>query len=110
MFCARRGPIIVTLSACTARWKSSMNLAAKIADSSAVVAVMGLGYVGLPLLAAFSRAGFPVLGFDVDDRKIQALRRGENYLKHLGPTLVSDVVKAGKAEFTSDPARLSGGD
>src|SRR4051812_3831980 len=86
------------------------DLARKIADSSAVVAVMGLGYVGLPLLAAFSRAGFSVLGFDVDDRKIQALRRGEYYLKHLGPTLVSDVVKTGKAEFTSDPARLSDGD
>jgi UDP-N-acetyl-D-glucosamine dehydrogenase len=87
-----------------------MYLARKIADSSAVVAVMGLGYVGLPLLAAFSRAGFSVLGFDVDDRKIQALRRGENYLKHLGSTLVSDMVRTGRAEFTSDSAGLSAGD
>src|SRR3954452_10506519 len=86
---------------------TAMDLVRKIADSSAVVAVMGLGYVGLPLLAAFSRAGFAVLGFDVDDGKIQALRRGENYLKHLGPTLVSDVLKAGKWEFTSDAQRLS---
>lgn len=53
-----------------------MTLPARIADSSAVVAVMGLGYVGLPLLAAFHRAGLPVLGFDIDPAKIDALRRG----------------------------------
>lgn len=87
-----------------------MDLAAKIADSSARVAVMGLGYVGLPLLAAFARAGFPVLGFDVDERKVQQLRRGENYLKHLGPKLVADVVKTGRAEFTSDAAKLATAD
>jgi UDP-N-acetyl-D-glucosamine dehydrogenase len=87
-----------------------MDLAGKIANSTANIAVMGLGYVGLPLLAAFSRAGFPVLGFDVDDRKVQALGRGENYLKHLGPTLVSDVVKTGRFEFTSDSARLATAD
>jgi UDP-N-acetyl-D-glucosamine dehydrogenase len=82
----------------------------KIAALSAKVAVMGLGYVGLPLLAAFHAAGFPVLGFDVDDRKVQALRRGENYLKHLGPTLVSDMLAAGRCEFASDPAALASAD
>ena len=68
----------------------SMDLREKIERNSAVVGVIGLGYVGLPLLAAFHRAGFSVLGVDADDRKVQTLRRGENYLKHLGPTLVSD--------------------
>ncbi|QOV92129.1 nucleotide sugar dehydrogenase [Humisphaera borealis] len=87
-----------------------MTLPARIADSSAVVAVMGLGYVGLPLLAAFHRAGLPVLGFDIDPAKIDALRRGENYLTHLGKALVSDMVAAGRCEFTADPARLSAAD
>ena len=77
-----------------------MNLKEKIESKTAVVGIMGLGYVGLPLLAAFHRAGFPVLGFDVDERKIVALRKGESYLKHLGPALVSDMVKAGR--FGSD--------
>ena len=44
------------------------DLLSKIESTRATVAVMGLGYVGLPLLAAFHRAGFSVLGFDVDDR------------------------------------------
>lgn len=87
-----------------------MNLSSRIADSSAVVAVMGLGYVGLPLLAAFHRAGLPVLGFDTDPRKIEALRRGENYLRHLGSTLVSDMLVGGRSEFTNDPSRLATAD
>src|SRR5262249_7432700 len=78
----------------------------KINARSAVVGVIGLGYVGLPLVAAFHRAGFPVLGFDVDPRKIDALRRGENYLKHLGASLVSDMVHAGRFDVTADPSRL----
>ncbi|HEX8911951.1 MAG TPA: nucleotide sugar dehydrogenase [Humisphaera sp.] len=89
-----------------------MDLAQKIAGSTATVAVMGLGYVGLPLLAAFHRAGFPVLGFDVDDAKVRALHRGENYLKHLGPTLVSDLIAAAAERFdaTSDARRLAEAD
>ena len=51
-------------------------LSAKIEDGSAVVGVIGLGYVGLPLLHAFHKARFRVVGFDVDPKKIDALRRG----------------------------------
>lgn len=89
---------------------TAMEIARKIADSTANIAVMGLGYVGLPLLAAFHRAGYAVLGFDVDNRKVHALRKGENYLKHLGESLVADIVKQGRHEFTSDPARLAAAD
>jgi UDP-N-acetyl-D-glucosamine dehydrogenase len=83
-----------------------MSLHQKIADASAVVGVIGLGYVGLPLMAAFARAGFPVIGFDVDPRKIDALHRGENYLQHLGKSLVSDMKQASKFDATTDMARL----
>ncbi len=83
-----------------------MNLQSKIENNSALIGVIGLGYVGLPLMAAFHRAGFPVLGFDVDQSKIDALHRGENYLKHLGKTLVSDMQTGAKFDATTDVARL----
>jgi UDP-N-acetyl-D-glucosamine dehydrogenase len=85
---------------------SQMTLQEKIHARTAVVGVIGLGYVGLPLLAAFHRAGFPVIGFDVDPKKIDALRRGENYLKHLGESLVADMIKAGRFDVTADASRL----
>src|SRR6476620_5094278 len=82
----------------------------KIEDGSAVVGVIGLGYVGLPLLHAFHRAGFRVIGFDVDPAKLEALRRGQNYLKHLGPEMVSEMVSAGRFEVTNDFSRLAEAD
>jgi UDP-N-acetyl-D-glucosamine dehydrogenase len=87
-----------------------MSLHSKIADRSAVVGVVGLGYVGLPLLHAFHRAGFPVLGFDVDPAKIAALHRGENYLKHLGASMVGDMAKAGRFDACDDFSRLAEAD
>lgn len=82
---------------------------------SSTVAVLGLGYVGLPLLRAFWDAGFGVLGFDVDPAKIEMLGRGESYLKHLGEGLVRDMVEAeskaaGRFAVTADPARLGEAD
>src|SRR5829696_4932465 len=96
--------------ACGAVTECAMDLQSKIESASAVVGVIGLGYVGLPLAAAFHRAGFPVLGFDVDPQKIELLRRGENYLKHLGPSLVADMRKAGRFDATADFSRLAEAD
>src|SRR5688572_18154243 len=87
-----------------------LSLPPKVQDGSAVVGVIGLGYVGLPLLHAFHNAGFRVLGFDVDPQKIDALRRGENYLKHLGPSMVKEMVSAGRFDVTSDFSRLAEAD
>ncbi len=87
-----------------------MQLRQRIADKSAVVGVIGLGYVGLPLLAAFHKAGYPVIGFDVDQSKIDRLHRGENYLKHLGKSLVSDMKASGRFDATSDMGRLGEAD
>jgi UDP-N-acetyl-D-glucosamine dehydrogenase len=89
---------------------SAMDLRSKIDAGTAVVGVIGLGYVGLPLAAAFGRAGFRVLGFDVDPAKIEKLNRGESYLKHLGPELVSDMKKSGRFGATADFARLGEAD
>jgi UDP-N-acetyl-D-glucosamine dehydrogenase len=87
-----------------------MFLEFKIRSGTAIVGVIGLGYVGLPLLAAFHRAGFSVIGFDVDPKKIDALHRGENYLKHLGTSLASDMKNAGRFDATTDFARLAEAD
>ncbi len=85
-------------------------LAKKISSRSAVVGVIGLGYVGLPLMATFHRAGFPVIGFDVDPRKIEALHRGENYLKHLGADLVAKMKTGAKFDASADMGRLGEAD
>jgi UDP-N-acetyl-D-glucosamine dehydrogenase len=87
-----------------------VTLQSKIDNTTAVVGVIGLGYVGLPLLAAFHRAGFPVLGFDIDPAKVDALKRGENYLKHLGPELTADLLKGAKFDATDDFGRLGEAD
>jgi len=55
----------------------------KIQERKAVVAVVGLGYVGLPLAVAFAERGFPVVGIDVDPRKVAALQRGESYVQDI---------------------------
>jgi UDP-N-acetyl-D-glucosamine dehydrogenase len=87
-----------------------MQLLDKIEGKQAKIGVIGLGYVGLPLLAAFHRSGFSVIGFDVDPEKIAALKKGQNYLKHLGQDLVSSMVQAGRFDATDDFSRLAEAD
>ena len=87
-----------------------MSLLEKIENKTAVVGIIGVGYVGLPLLHAFHRAGFSVIGFDIDPNKISALHRGENYLKHLGGSMVSDMKKAGRFDATDNFSRLGEAD
>ncbi|HVT87797.1 MAG TPA: nucleotide sugar dehydrogenase [Tepidisphaeraceae bacterium] len=84
-----------------------MSLKQKIDSTTAIVGVIGLGYVGLPLLAAFHRAGFATIGFDIDPAKIDALARGESYLKHLGDSLAKDLKTGAKFEATRDFSRLA---
>lgn len=83
-----------------------MTLQSKINDGSVVVGVIGLGYVGLPLLHAFWEVGLTVCGFDVDPQKIQTLRRGETYLKHLGDPFVTEMIRSDRCNVTDDFVRL----
>lgn len=78
----------------------------KIDDRTIHVGVIGLGYVGLPLLHAFCGAGVRVTGFDVDPAKIEMLHQGQNYLKHLGENIVQDMVDSGRFDATDDFSRL----
>lgn len=83
------------------------NLPSRIENNSALIGVIGLGYVGLPLLKAFHDAGFPVLGFDIDPKKIDFIHRGENYLRHLGADYLTAMSQTGRATATADFSRLS---
>ena len=58
----------------------SAELVRKIESKEATVGVIGLGYVGLPLVLLFASRGFRVLGFDIDDQKVKALNEGESYI------------------------------
>jgi UDP-N-acetyl-D-glucosamine dehydrogenase len=60
------------------------------------IAVVGLGYVGLPLSLQFARSCVSVLGLDVDAKKVQLLNNGESYIKHIEPSAVADLIRSGK--------------
>lgn len=78
----------------------------KIDRCSAVCGVIGLGYVGIPLAHAFHRGGLPVLGFDIDQTKIESLAAGKNYLAHLGDGMVMEML-GDRFDATTDFARLA---
>ena len=82
----------------------------KIESKSAVVGIVGLGYVGLPLCRAFHAAGYSVIGYDVDSEKIERLNAGQNYLMHLGEDFVREMVEAGRFEATADFSRFGEAD
>jgi UDP-N-acetyl-D-glucosamine dehydrogenase len=74
---------------------------------SARVGVIGLGYVGLPLLLLFEESGFDVLGFDVDGAKTAALNRGEAYIRHIGPERIAAAAARGRIHATTEFARAA---
>jgi len=78
-----------------------------ITNRTATVGVIGLGYVGLPLVLLFSESGFRVIGFDVDRKKTEALARGESYIRHIGPERVAAAFAGGTAQATDDYDRLA---
>jgi UDP-N-acetyl-D-glucosamine dehydrogenase len=79
----------------------------KIVDGSVHVGVVGMGYVGLPLALTFvERAKVRVTGFDVDQKKIDALQRGESYIMHLGADRVRVATRAGLFAASSDFEKL----
>jgi UDP-N-acetyl-D-glucosamine dehydrogenase len=82
----------------------------KIEDRTAVVGVIGLGYVGLPLALIFREAGFGVVGFDTDPRKAAALERGDSYIRHIGPERVRKAFESDRMSATTDFAQLAGCD
>ncbi len=85
-------------------------LAEKIANQTARIGVVGLGYVGLPLIRAFVRAGFKTMGFDVDQTKVDKLKAGQSYIKHIDSAAIAKLIQDGSFEPTSDMGRLGEAD
>jgi UDP-N-acetyl-D-glucosamine dehydrogenase len=86
------------------------SLADRILDKTAQVAIIGLGYVGLPLAVGFAKAGYHVLGLDVDQRKIAALNEGRSYIQDVENSDVQAMASAGRLSAGVDYDLLRGVD
>jgi UDP-N-acetyl-D-glucosamine dehydrogenase len=87
-----------------------MDLISKIGSRTATIGVIGLGYVGLPLVIEFFKAGFAVTGFDIDDTKVELLKEGRSYIKHVDISPLRSLMPgepANRFSATSDFANLS---
>ena len=81
-----------------------------MSPTNSTIAIVGLGYVGLPLLLAYARAGFRVVGFDIDESKKQHLLAGRSYIKHIPAADVSAALAGGKMDATTDFTRIAEAD
>jgi UDP-N-acetyl-D-glucosamine dehydrogenase len=86
------------------------DLRSKIEQRTARICIVGLGYVGLPLAETFAWGGYPVLGFDVDESKVQALKRGQSYIGHICAERVTELVQSGRFDATTDARRFQDAD
>ena len=82
----------------------------KILDRSARVAILGLGYVGLPLATIFAEAGFNVIGVEPDSSKVEKLDRGESYVQDVPSEQLSKLIQSGKLQATTDFSVLAEAD
>lgn len=80
---------------------------ARVRDRSAVVGIVGLGYVGIPLALAALRQGFKVIGFDVDQQRVDLLNAGKSAIKHIPMDLIVEGVKTGQFVATVDARRMA---
>jgi UDP-N-acetyl-D-glucosamine dehydrogenase len=71
------------------------------------MAVVGLGYVGLPLAIQFARANVTVLGLDIDAAKVDSVNQGRSYIKHIASDAIEEVVKQDKLSASTDFKRVS---
>src|SRR5260370_1479464 len=81
-------------------------LVAGFRDHTAKIGIIGLGYVGLPLLRTAAERGFSALGFDIDRTKVALLNAGGSYLAHISPESLAAVRQSGRLAATDDFSRL----
>ena len=82
----------------------------KVENKTAVIGIVGLGYVGLPLVQAFMNAGYRTMGYDVDKSKVEKLLQGKSYIGHITGEWIADCIKDGKFTPTADMSRLKESD
>jgi len=95
------------MSATVSSTSRAVQLRARIEERTALVGIIGLGYVGLPLALTFTERQFRVLGFDVDRKKVDSLHAGDPYIRHLDWGRVTSAAGSGRLQATSDFLRLS---
>src|SRR5580698_3256102 len=76
------------------------------AKNDVKIAVIGLGYVGLPLSLQFARSGVEVLGVDIDPAKVKQINRGESFIQHIESSVIREAVKSGHFAATTDFKRI----
>ncbi|MBL8590353.1 MAG: nucleotide sugar dehydrogenase [Methylobacteriaceae bacterium] len=81
-------------------------LLARVAARDFRIGVIGLGYVGIPLALTACKAGFPVLGFDIDSARVAQLNRGESFIKHISHQAIAEARRDGRFEATDQFDRL----
>jgi UDP-N-acetyl-D-glucosamine dehydrogenase len=79
---------------------------AKVAARQTRIGIIGLGYVGIPLALTACKAGFTVVGFDIDAPRVAKLNRGESFIKHIPTAIITEAVKNGRFVATTDFDRL----
>ncbi len=84
-----------------------MNLIDRIQQSDAIIGVVGLGYVGLPLVLAYAAKGISAMGFDIDSSKIDHIHAGKSYIKHIPSDQVAAARASGKLDATADFSRIA---
>jgi len=82
------------------------HLISNIKSRSANIGIIGMGYVGLPLIIRFVEEGFKTIGFDIDEQKVNILNAGENYIKHIDDKKIKTIVKNG-FKATTDFSEIS---
>jgi len=79
----------------------------KIKDKQAILGVVGLGYVGLPLAVEKAKAGFKVIGFDIQAKRVDMVNRGENYIGDVVDEELKELVDSKMIEATCDYSKIS---
>ena len=79
----------------------------KLKNKDACLGILGLGYVGLPLAVSFAKAGYQVIGFDLDENKVAAVNAGDSYIIDIPGDELAEVVRSGHLTATTDFSRLS---
>lgn len=82
----------------------------RINNKKSLIAIVGLGYVGLPLIMGFNRVGFSTLGIDIDEQKTSSLKNGKSYIAHFSDGMIAEMAGSGHFDATTDFSRLKEAD
>lgn len=83
-----------------------MNTLEKLENKTAIIGIVGLGYVGLPLALAYTAKGYKCIGYDIDQTKVDAINAGHSYIDHISAASIQEAVAAGLLEATTDFTRI----